>query len=153
MRSTPAIALHLVVLALSAAGCGNAVTDPLDEGPDATPVLGTWQLVGEDGCPDPDHVAVVEKGAGTLYGYFSFPLWNQEWQVLFADVRWDGTRFAFRDAETYGLNMPDMEWEGVFTPARRYAGDMLVPDHLTMTGIRSLPYVRPGEAMPSCSGG
>jgi hypothetical protein len=144
-------ALGTVLAILLAAGCGNPVTDPLDQGYDPRPVLGTWHLVGRDGCPDPGHVAVVERGVGTLYGHFSFPLWGQEWQVFFADVPWDGTRFVFSESETYGLRDP-MVWRGVFTAGRQYA-DVRVPDQLTMEGIRSISYVRPGDAMPSCPAG
>lgn len=143
--------LRIVLLALLASGCGSPVTNPLDVGPDPTPVLGTWHLVGEDGCPDPEHVAVLERGAGTLYGNFSFPLWSREWEVFFADVHWDGARFSFTEPETYSLGKP-MVWRGVFTPARQY-GDIQVPNYLTMEGIRSFSYVRPGDAMPSCGAG
>ena len=147
--------LALVPFVVLSAACGAAVTDPLDEAFDDDPsaVLGTWHLVGTDGCTDSDHVLFVEKGAGTLFGHFSFPLWSQEWQVFFADAPWDAGRFEFRHPETYGLNMPDMKWEGVYTAERRFgnpADPLVVPEHVTLVGIRSFDYQRPGAHRAQC---
>jgi hypothetical protein len=148
----------LVSLAVLAAACGGAVTDPLDESfdGDPSPILGVWHLVGEDGCADPGHVLVVEKGAGTLYGHFAFPLWSQEWQVFFADAPWDAGRFEFRHPETYGLNMPNMRWEGVHWPERSYgnpADPIVVPEAVSLSGIRSFTYQRPGVHRAHCPTG
>lgn len=152
----PASTAFALLLAAGAtlAACGGAVTDPLDEaGLVPSAALGTWHLVDEDGCADPAHVLVIERGAGTVFGHFSFPLWSRQWQLFFADAPWNGSGFVFEDPETFGLNMTRMTWTGTYTAERAFgnpADPEVVPEHVTLSGIRPLAYNRPGVHRSRC---
>jgi hypothetical protein len=104
---------------LLAAACGQgAVTDPLDEGFDADPrpVLGAW--AAELPTPPGEFDALVERGVGSLAGYFEFELWNRWWVVRFDDATWDGEIMRFVEPTDFGQREADslVYWEARYVP-------------------------------------
>ena len=113
---------HSLIYAVTlAAACGHgAVTDPLDEGFDADPraVLGAW--AADLPTPPGTFDALVERGFGTLSGYFEFELWGRWWVVHFDDATWDGEAVRFVEPTDFGQREADslVYWEARFIPAR-----------------------------------
>ena len=109
-----------LLFASLALACGNgAVTDPLRAGFDADPrpVLGEWQTSAP---PPPGRFdALLQRGAGTLSGYFEFALWGRWWVVRFADATWDGEVVRF--VEPYDFDQQEADslvyWEARYLPA------------------------------------
>jgi hypothetical protein len=114
--------LGLFVIAVAvAAGCGrDAVTDPLDEGFDADPrpVLGSWAV--DLPTPPGTFDALLERGVGTLSGYFEFELWGRWWVVRFRDATWDGETVRFVVPTDFGQREEDslVYWEARYIAPR-----------------------------------
>jgi len=134
------------------AACGDAVTDPLREAfdEDPAPILGAWYLADDTGRPDLEHPATIERGAGVLFGDFTFRLFGEEHRIQFADVPWDGETWTFTDAETFGLNLPRLEWKGTYRAPREFGGGLKYPAMIVYTGIRELDYIRADTKIPRC---
>jgi len=51
--------------------------------------------------------------------------------------------------------MPDVMWEGVCTPERTFGSidPLVVPEHVTLRGIREFVYQRPGVHRSGCPTG
>ena len=153
----------LLCAVIFAAGCGQgAVTDPLDEGfeADPRPVLGAWAV--DLPTPPGTFDALVERGVGTLSGYFEFELWGRWWIVRFRDAAWDGETLRFIVPTDFGQREEDslVYWEARYIPPR--SGPNSTPAMIQLTAsfgpgrnccIVTMTYQRSGATTFSVSEG
>jgi len=163
-RPVPGVSQALL-LAVALAACGDAVTDSQQEAElaaDPSPILGTWIMETRDGSLDERFTAVIERGAGTLFGEVRIPDLGQTVQLFFGEVdNWDGGGFHFFDSQTFGLPAADsLRWNVSFQPS------LEIVDRCPTTGEESVrvrparisvstprvnigaTYRRPGTALP-----
>ena len=104
-----------ILLTISAAACGGAVTDPLDAflvSPE--PVLGRWITVTTSG----DTLeADIESGAGFLFGSFQFERTGIGFQLQFNDASWDGQAIRFNSEDLFGTGAERIDWTALHVPA------------------------------------
>lgn len=121
----PRLLCALAATALAGA-CGEAVTDPLRSAfrSDPAPVLGEWVTADLGGLAPELHDARVERGAGVLFGEFTYPLHGSGHLVQFNDALWNGAGFVFTTRTDFGFTLADstVRWTAFLVPGRGTRG-------------------------------
>lgn len=139
-----------LLLAVLAAGCGDAVTDPALAGFDEDPrvIQGDWVTLHREADGDVLRLpGELVPAGGRILGSFEFHRFGSFWRVQFDNGTWDGTRVRFTAAMVIAGATRSVEWAATFFPAE---GDN--PPRLLLAsepfGGASFPieYLRPRDA-------
>lgn len=110
----------LLVFALLAQGCGDAVTDPSREGFTANPRLieGDWATIHRTNSGAKRYNAELLPAGGEFLGEFRFFRAGSELRIAFDDGEWDGTRLEFVTGPLPGTTVTTpIEWTALYLPA------------------------------------
>jgi hypothetical protein len=109
-----------LLIALLAAGCGDAVTDPSREGFEANPRLieGDWATLFHTQSGTTRYDAELLPAGGEFLGEFRFFRAGRDVRIAFNDGTWDGTRLAFTTDPLPGTSIPGpIQWTALYLPA------------------------------------
>ena len=140
------------LLALLAAGCGDAVTDPSREGFEGNPRLieGDWSTIFRTQAGVQRYDAELLPAGGEFLGEFTFFRAGQVVRIAFNDGTWDGTRLEFTTDPLPGTSVTEpVSWTAIYLPSGSSGTDDPTQLRLTSPAIggAAFPvlYVRPAD--------
>lgn len=145
-------AFALLFVLASAAGCGDAVTDPSREGFAANPRLieGDWATLRQTVSGPLRYDAELLPAGGEFLGEFRFFRAGQDVRIAFNDGDWDGTRLRFTTGPLPGTSVQGpIEWTALYLPEGSSADGaptrLLLSSGATGGPAFPIPYVRPAD--------
>jgi hypothetical protein len=120
MRRDKRILPILLLAALAAASCGDAVTDPSREGFEANPRLieGDWATIHRTNSGATRYDAELLPAGGEFLGEFEFFRAGSVIRISFDDGEWDGTRLEFVTGPLPGTTVTNpIDWTALYLPA------------------------------------